>query len=77
MSTTNRSFDPETLAILRDAFDEACDLLPPDQRTEEMRLVLAGRILTHAAKGERNPAQLRAYALTEVAAPTIGIREGN
>jgi len=77
MSTADRSFDPETLAILRDVFNDACDLLPPDKRTEEMRLVLAGCILTHAANGERNPARLRTHALTEIAAPTVGMREGN
>ena len=77
MSTPNRSFDPETLEILRAAFDQACDLLPPGRRTQEMRLALAGRILTHAAEGERNPTRLRIYALLEVASPVIGMREAN
>jgi len=72
MPTADGSFDPETLAILRAVFEEACGLLPPHRRTHETRSALAHRILTLAAKGERNPIKLRTYALTEGASPTIG-----
>lgn len=60
--------DPETLALLRAVFDEACGLLPPHRRSSEIRSTLAVRILQHAARGERNPKRLRSYALAE----TIG-----
>ncbi len=77
MSTLDRSFDPETLAIVRTAFDEACDQLSPNQQTQEMRLALADRILTRAAEGERNPVRLRTYALMAIASPVVAVREAN
>ena len=67
MSPANGFFDPQTLAILRAVFEEACELLPPDQRSHEMRSALAVRILKHAAEGERNPTRLRTFALMEIA----------
>ncbi len=63
MSPVSGPFDPATLAILKAVFDEACNLLPPDRRSHEMRSNLAVRILKCAAKGERNPLRLRTYAL--------------
>ena len=59
------SLDPETLALLRAVFEEACGLLPPHKRTHEKRSALAVRILKCAAQGERNAARLRTYALAE------------
>ena len=67
MSPANGPFDPETLAVLKAAFEEACGLLPANQRTHEKRSTLATRILKLAAKGERNPTRLRTYALMEAA----------
>lgn len=66
MSTASQCFDPETLAILKAVFDEACGLLPPHQRTADMRSHLAYRILQLAGTGERNRTKLRTYALSEV-----------
>ncbi len=63
MSPANGPFDSATLAVLKAVFEEACNLLPPHQRSHEMRSILAVRILECAAKGERNPTRLRAYAL--------------
>ncbi len=65
MSFTNGPFDPETLALLKAVFEEACVLVPPHRRTHEMRSALAVCILKHAAKGERDPTRLRTCALTE------------
>jgi hypothetical protein len=59
-------FDPETLTILKAAFDEACGFLPADQRTSEMRSAVAERILNLASRGERDPVRLRTFALMEV-----------
>ena len=64
------SLDPDTLALLKAVFDEACDLLPLHKRTHEMRSILAVRILQNAAQGERNPTRLRTYALAETTGPT-------
>ncbi len=65
MSPTNGPFDPETLALLKAVFEEACAQVPPHRRTHEMRSALAVCILKHAARGERDPARLRTCALTE------------
>jgi hypothetical protein len=63
------AFDPETLAILKFAFDDACAQLAAYRHTPSMRSMLAERILKLAAKGERDPVRLRTYALLEVAPP--------
>lgn len=75
MSTANVPLDPETLAILKTLFEEACDLLPPHQRTQEMRSNLADRIPRRAARGGLNPAELRTYALMEAASPSVGMQK--
>jgi hypothetical protein len=60
-------FDPETLSVLKAVFDEACELLPPDEHTSEKRSLVAERILNLASRGERDPVRLRTYALLHVA----------
>jgi hypothetical protein len=66
MSTLRGAFDPETLAMLRGVFDEACLALTPDQLTTSMRSKLAERILKGAGEGELDPVRLRTYALLDV-----------
>jgi hypothetical protein len=56
--TVRGAFDPETLAILRSVFDEACLALPPGQHTASMRSTLAEHILRKAGEGERDPIRL-------------------
>ena len=72
------SLDPETLALLRAVFEEACSLLPQHKRTHEMRSALAVRILKCAAQGERNVARLLRHALAETggaeSSPTLPSR---
>ena len=70
MSTDDKVFDPEALAILKVAFDEACLDLAPGQRIPSVRSKLAKRILSKASQGERDPVRLRAYALMNVVSPT-------
>jgi len=60
------AFDPETLAVLQSAFDEAYAALPAGQQTAAIRAQLAQRILHKAREGERDPVALRAYALEAV-----------
>jgi hypothetical protein len=66
MSADDKVFDPETLAILKAAFEEACMDLPPSQHIPSVRANLAQRILSRASQGERDPERLRAYALMNV-----------
>jgi hypothetical protein len=63
-----KSFDPETLVLLRAAMDEAARALPPRGRTISARRVMARAILNLAALGERNPQRLRRSALAAIAA---------
>jgi hypothetical protein len=77
MSAGEGVFDPETLAVLKAAFDEACLALPPGQHTPSVRSALAQRILKKASQGERDPLRLRAYALTDVLSPAMKQREAS
>ena len=58
-------FDPTTLAMLRSVLDDAWSRLPAGQ-TEVTRSLLAQRILRAAKAGERDPARLRAQAISRV-----------
>jgi hypothetical protein len=49
--------------LMRTALDEVVNVLPAFQRTSAMRTKLASRILAAAARGERDPVQLRISAL--------------
>jgi hypothetical protein len=71
MSIADGQFDPETLAVLRTIFDEACISLPPHRRTPEVRSELAVRILKFAVHGRLDSARLRRYALIEAASPSL------
>ena len=59
-------FDLDTVALLRDALDDAWASLRPDQRATTSRTLLAEAILKEAAQGERNPERLIDAALTAV-----------
>ena len=56
-------FDPETVALLREALDDAWSSLRPDQRARMSRTLLAEGIIKSAAEGERDPERLRDAAL--------------
>jgi hypothetical protein len=56
-------FDLDTVALLRDALDDAWACLRPDQRATVSRTLLAEGILKSAARGERDPERLRNAAL--------------
>ena len=58
-----RSFDPETLRVLRQALEEAAEALPESERTQEQKVLLASRILSLAGNGGRDPVRLRTGAL--------------
>jgi hypothetical protein len=64
------SFDPETIALLRTALDEAWVNLAPEQQARASKSGLAERILNLAAQGERDPVRLRTRAVLEVVPAT-------
>jgi hypothetical protein len=56
-------FDLKTVALLREAVEDAWVRLRPEQRETTSRSLLAERILKAAAKGERDPQRLLDAAL--------------
>ena len=56
-------YQPEDIALMKTVLDEAATILPEAQRTDAMKARLASRILASAARGERDPVQLRIAAL--------------
>jgi hypothetical protein len=66
MPETVRFYEPETIAIMKVAFDEACASLPLERATQSARTRVAECILKDAAAGERDPANLCAHALRSV-----------
>jgi hypothetical protein len=56
-------FVPEEIELLQTTLEEVVTMLPPPNRTPAMRNRLALRIMAAAAKGERDPVQLRISAL--------------
>ena len=56
-------FLPEEIELLQTTLDEVVTILPVPNRTPAMRSRLASRIMAAAAKGERDPVQLRISAL--------------
>jgi hypothetical protein len=60
------SFDPQTIGLMRNVLDDAWRRLSPEQRARLTKSDLATRILKLAAKGERDPVQLRTRAVVEI-----------
>jgi hypothetical protein len=63
MLADDKSFDPETLALLREAFDLAWAKIPPAQQNAVLRNTLAELIKQIARQGETEPYKLSARAL--------------
>jgi hypothetical protein len=61
-------YDPDTVALLRDALDDAWASLRPEQQATIQKTALAERILKSAAEGERDRKRLRDAALMDLAA---------
>jgi hypothetical protein len=60
-------FDLETVALLREALEDAWALLRPEQRAMMLKTTLAERILKAAANGERDRERLIEAALHGIA----------
>jgi hypothetical protein len=67
MVTIAAIYQPELIELMKSVLDEAATILPKIGRTPAMKVELASRILAAAAKGERDPIQLRIAALLEPA----------
>jgi hypothetical protein len=59
MPGAGRSFDSQTLVLLRQTLNEAWDSLTPQQRDSTTKSEMALQILQLARKGERDPVRLR------------------
>jgi hypothetical protein len=66
MVTTRAVYQPELINLMKCALDDAATIWPKSKRTSAMKVKLASRILAAAAKGERDPIQLRIAALLEI-----------
>jgi len=56
-------FQPDEVKLMRSVLDEATIILPKAERTSDMKVKFASRILAAAANGERDPNKLRIAAL--------------
>jgi hypothetical protein len=61
-----RSFGPEALQAMSNAFESACQLLP-EPPSEQVRRRLAATIFERVSHGEHDPVRLKEIALCELA----------
>jgi hypothetical protein len=66
MGAIGAVFQPELIKLMKEVLDEAAATLPESKRTSTMSADMATQILACAAKGERDPAKLKAAALLAV-----------
>jgi len=66
MGSGGMAFQPELIALMKSVLDDAAATLPEAKRTSTMKAEIASHILECAAKGERDPAALKAAALLAV-----------
>jgi hypothetical protein len=66
MNNTGAVFQPELIELMKSVLDDATATLPEAKRTSAMKAEIASHILACAAKGERNPVNLRMAALSAV-----------
>jgi hypothetical protein len=62
------SFDPGTVSLMKICLEDAWGSLSPAVQHNTTKSALAVRILETAARGERDPARLRASALLHLSA---------
>ncbi len=60
-------FQPELIELMRTILEEVTATLPEAKRTSATKADMATAILASAARGERNPATLRAAATSAAA----------
>jgi hypothetical protein len=59
-------FAPELIELMKSVLDDATATLPEAKRTSAMQAEIASHILACAAKGERDPVNLKMAALLAV-----------
>ena len=63
VSPAGAVFPPDLIELMKLVLNDVTALLPELKRTSSMKVEIASNILACAAKGERNPAALKAAAL--------------
>lgn len=58
----NQAFDPETLTLMADVYEEACAALGLAERNGPLNEIIAGRVIELAQRGVRTPTAL--YMMT-------------
>ena len=66
MAKTAAAYQPELIELMATALADAVNLLPVTEQTAAMKVKLASRILSAAARGVRDSIQLRVAALMEI-----------
>ncbi len=56
-------FEPETIALMSEAYEAACEVLHDVDQLDAAREVIARRVIVAASMGERNPDRLQTKAL--------------
>ena len=63
---TGAIFQPELIELMKSVLDEATAALPEAKRTSTIKADMASVILVRAAKGERDPIELKEAALSTI-----------
>jgi hypothetical protein len=66
MNKAGAVFQPELIELMKSVLEDATATLPEAKRTSAMKAEIASHILACAAKGERNPTNLKMAALLAV-----------
>jgi hypothetical protein len=61
------AFDPDAVKGLTTAYEDVLAALGLERRTDPLTLMIAGKIIKHAQRGERDPIRLREIVLKELA----------
>ena len=59
----NCAFEPDRIAVMSSAFEEACRALGLAERTDPLRDLVARKVIELAQQGECDPARLRDLTL--------------
>ena len=77
MTSQTRAYDPETVATMIAVLDQAIAALPPDQRGQERKTLIASKIMgSAAAAGERDPLRLKAAGLAIISGGVQTVERG-
>jgi hypothetical protein len=63
-------FQPELIELMKSVLEDATATLPEAKRTSAIKAEIASHILACAAKGQRDPAALKAAALLDLVEST-------